>query len=42
MKTDFVHKIIKSFTTNQYAILKNVYKYILMYCSVSFYISKIQ
>jgi hypothetical protein len=41
MKTDFMCKIIKAFTTNTYAILKNVYKYILMFLSVSCYISKL-
>lgn len=34
-------KIIKAFTSNSYAILKNVYKYILMFLSVSCYISKL-
>lgn len=41
MKTDFMCKIIKAFTSNSYAILKNVYKYILMFLSVSCYISKL-
>lgn len=41
MKTDFMCKIIKAFTTNSYAILKNVYKYILMFLTVSCYISKL-
>lgn len=41
MKTDFMCKIIKAFTANPYSILKNVYKYILMFLSVSCYISKL-
>lgn len=41
MKTDFMNKIIKAFTSNTYALLKNVYKYILMFLSVSCYISKL-
>lgn len=41
MKTDFMNKIIKAFTTNTYSVLKNVYKYILMFLSVSCYISKL-
>lgn len=41
MKSDFMCKIIKAFTSNSYAILKNVYKYILMFLSVSCYISKL-
>ncbi len=40
MKNDFMVKIIKSFTDNPYPILKNVYKYILMFLSVCSYISK--
>jgi len=40
MKAEFTCRLVKAFTTNSYAILKNVYKYILMFLSVSYYISK--
>lgn len=35
-------KLIKEFNKCQYAYIKNVYKYILMFLSVGAYISRIQ
>lgn len=41
MKTDFMNKIIKAFTSSTYPVLRNVYKYLLMFLSVACYISSL-
>jgi hypothetical protein len=39
-KNDLMNRLIKEFTNNTYACLKNVYKYMLMYLSVASFISR--
>jgi hypothetical protein len=39
-KAEIMVKLIKEFNNSQYGCFKNVYKYILMFLSVSCYISK--
>lgn len=39
-KIDLMNRLIKEFTNNTYACLKNVYKYMLMYLSVAAFISR--
>jgi hypothetical protein len=41
MKSDFLNKLIKEFTTNLYGSLKNVYKYMLMFLATSAYVCRL-
>lgn len=42
MKSDFLNRLIKQFTTNLYGSLKNVYKYIMMFLATSAYICRLE
>ncbi len=41
LKVEMFLKLIKEFTNNSYKLMKNVYKYLLMYSSVSIYITRV-
>jgi glycogen synthase len=40
MKSEMMLKLIKQFNNNEYAFVRNVYKFMLMFLSISGYISK--
>ena len=42
LKAELMVKLIKEFNSSQYACMKNVYKYILMFLSVAAYISRLE
>jgi hypothetical protein len=41
IKADIMIRLVKEFTNNSYGCLKNIYKYILMFLSLSAFLAKI-
>lgn len=41
LKADIMIRLVKEFTNNSYGCLKNIYKYILMFLSLSAFLAKI-
>lgn len=42
MKNDMLTKLIREFTNNVYGVLKNVYKYLLMFLSTSIFLANLK
>ena len=40
VKSDIMIRLVKEFTNNSYSIMKNVYKYLLMFISISAFIAR--